>query len=122
MVMRRHVLLLVSLALATMLLASGVALAKNIGGDEDDNIIKGTRYADTIHGRGGDDELYGRRGRDQLYGENGEDKIYGNRGKDRIFTAGAHFDTVDCGRGKDFAEVDAEDVHVNCERVEVVTP
>jgi len=108
-----------------MLLASGVALSKNIGGDENDNILTGTKRADTIHGRGGDDTVYGKRGNDLIYGENNEDTLYGNRGDDRIYAAGAHPDTVDCGRGrKDRAVVDSEDTVnlITCERVRVEDP
>ncbi len=123
MVMRRSILVLVPLALALMLLASGVALAKNIGGDENDNILRGTKSADTIHGRGGNDVVYGRAGNDRIYGEDGEDRLYGGKGRDRIYTAGAQADVVDCGRGgRDWAEVNASDQVVNCERVVELTP
>jgi Ca2+-binding RTX toxin-like protein len=124
MAMRRHVLLLVMLVSAMMLLASGVALSKNIGGDENGNILTGTKRADTIHGRGGNDTVYGKRGNDLIYGENGEDTLYGNRGDDRIYSAGAHMDKIDCGRGRrDRAVVDSSDLPtVNCERVRVEDP
>jgi Ca2+-binding RTX toxin-like protein len=123
MVMRRSILMLVPLALVVLLLASGVALAKNIGGDEGDNTLTGTKRADTIHGRGGDDVIYGKRGNDTIYGENGDDSLYGGKGRDRLYSAGTYMDVVDCGRGgRDRAEVDASDQVVNCERVVVVTP
>jgi Ca2+-binding RTX toxin-like protein len=123
MVMRRSIVVLVPLALAVMLLVSGVALARNIGGDENDNILRGTKRADTIHGRGGDDVVHGRAGNDRIYGENDQDTLYGGKGRDRIYSAGAHADVVDCGRDRrDWAEVDASDQVVRCERVVEVTP
>ena len=119
--MRKPIVVLVSLALA-MMLVSGVALAKNIGGDEGDNTLTGTKRADTIHGRSGNDFIRGKGGNDQIYGESGQDQLYGGKGRDRIFSAGNQVDVVDCGRGdRDRAEVDALDqVSANCERVVIV--
>jgi Ca2+-binding RTX toxin-like protein len=132
----------VTVVLAMVLLAGGVAVAKNVSGNDRDNVLLGTRKADNIYGRLGDDTLRGRAGGDALYGQGGDDRIRGGRGidhlyggdgtdtlrggmgRDRIYTAGRYFDRVDCGRGKrDFAEVDAADqVARNCERVRTVAP
>jgi Ca2+-binding RTX toxin-like protein len=142
MVMRRHSLMLVSLALMTMmLLASGVAVAKVINGTSKDDRIRGTKNADTInvkagddvvrsgarhdtiYGDSGEDVLRGGRGNDKIYGGDDADTQYGGRGRDRIFTAGHVRDVVNCGRGgRDWAEVDPLDQIVNCERVKVVEP
>jgi hypothetical protein len=48
--MRKTVLVLASIALA-VLLASGVALAANIKGDGDDNVLTGTASRDTYRRR-----------------------------------------------------------------------
>ena len=64
--MRRPILVLVSLVLAMMWLASGVALAKNITGTRTADNIRGTIYADNIRAGDGNDVVLGleRRRRD----------------------------------------------------------
>jgi len=133
--------MLVSLALATIMLSGGVALARSIVGTENDDHLIGTKHADsiyalegndvvkgrqgndTLYGGAGDDQVYGGRGNDKIFGRSGVDKQYGGKGRDRIWSAGEQADVVDCGRGgRDWAEVDSLDQVVNCERVEVVTP
>ena len=137
---RRYILVLFSLVLATMLLVGGVALAKTINGDKRDNVLVGTNRHDTIHGYRGADTLRGRGGPDKLYGDPGRDTIKGGRGKDlihggdgrdrllggrnndRISTAGLQPDVVNCGRGHhDFARVDPLDKVKGCEQVKTVT-
>lgn len=117
--MRRPVLVLVSLALA-MLLASGVALAATISGTGKDELLRGTRYADNINARGGDDVVRGFQGADEITGEDGEDRIYAGEGNDRIFSAGSFRDVVDCGPGRDWAQVNRRDRVVNCERKQII--
>ena len=55
-----------------------------ISGDENDNVINGTRGVDLINGLGGDDIIRGRRGNDILSGGSGDDILFGNRGNDTI--------------------------------------
>ena len=115
--MRKRTLLLVSLALAIMLLTSGVALAKTISGTDGDDFLRGTKKADSIDAMDGDDVVRGRGGNDEIWGGNDEDTLYGNKGRDYIHTAGYFADVVDCGPGRDRVTVDPTDQHVNCERV-----
>ena len=120
--MRKRTLLLVLLALAIMLLTSGVALAKTIRGTDGDDFLRGTKNADNIRGRDGEDVIRGRAGADLIWGEDHSDTMYGNKGRDRIDTAGRWPDVVDCGPGRDKVKVDPTDQHVNCERVVLEEP
>jgi Ca2+-binding RTX toxin-like protein len=123
------------LALATMavalLLTSGVALAAAITGTDKDEILIGTRYADSIHAKGGQDVVRGLGGADKLYGNQGKDRIVGGRGEDRLYGGNGDdrinsmdlgdggigdSDVVDCGPGRDFVKSDFDDrVLHNCE-------
>ena len=81
--MRRTVLVLVVMV-ATLVVASGVALAVvREGGPGDDTLI-GTWGSDTLEGKGGNDTLVGLAGRDGLSGGYGTDHIYGGPGRDGI--------------------------------------
>ncbi len=59
--MRRTILLLVAMA-ATLVVASGVALAVNKIGTDGPDTLRGTNGDDNLLGRGGNDELFGLRG------------------------------------------------------------
>jgi Ca2+-binding RTX toxin-like protein len=91
---RRAVLILMTVVLGMLLLASGAALAKTIDGTKDDDdlvgaenedIIGGKDGADYISGAEGDDELYGGAGNDTVVGREGNDRISGDSGSDRLF-------------------------------------
>lgn len=112
---------MVSLAVA-MLLLSGVALAATISGNNRDNDIRGTRFADTIDAKGGEDRVRGGRGNDKIWGGDGNDTLVGGKGRDRIYTGGWWTDVVNCGPGRDYVELDNTDKARNCERVVDVTP
>jgi Ca2+-binding RTX toxin-like protein len=56
--MRKSVVVLASMA-ATLLLASGVALAVTKVGSAGDSVLYGTNNPDKIDGRAGDDIIYG---------------------------------------------------------------
>jgi Ca2+-binding RTX toxin-like protein len=120
--MRKRTLLLVSLALAMILVVSGVALAKTVVGTEGDDVIIGTKKADDLRGAGGEDVIRGRAGDDLMRGDDQSDELYGNKGGDRIDTAGRWADVVDCGPGRDWVKVDSTDQHGHCERVELDEP
>jgi Ca2+-binding RTX toxin-like protein len=98
--MRKSVLLLPSMA-ATLLLASGVALALTKVGGPGHNVLYGTNNPDKIDGRAGDDTISGLGGDDRctlkgyLVGGKGNDTIYGGTGDDDIF-GGRNF-VADCG-------------------------
>ena len=111
--MRRSVLLLASLALA-MLLASGVALAANLKGDEFDNVITGTQSRDTINPFSGNDTVYALGGNDDVRHSFGDDYIEGGAGNDTL-RGGRGTDTIYGGPGKDlidcaYLETRADDV------------
>ena len=97
--MRKSVVVLASMA-ATLLLASGVALAVTKVGGPGDNVLYGTNSPDKIDGRAGDDTIYGLGGDDRctldgyLIGGQGNDTIYGGAGDD-IFGGGNS--VVECG-------------------------
>lgn len=127
------------------MLASGVALAKNIQGDGKDNRLVGTNRADTISGSGGNDlisglggadrlhgdsgadEARGGGGGDEIYGDDGDDDLFGQSGNDELNAADLRFgETVNCGSGNnDSAIIDvdinndnADDVNLNnCENI-----
>jgi Ca2+-binding RTX toxin-like protein len=89
---------------------TGVALAKNINGDNGNETLVGTKKADTINGKGGNDLIYGLKGNDKLNGNDGKDFIDSVDGSGR--------DKVDCGKGSDDVAADKGDnVDNNCETV-----
>jgi hypothetical protein len=63
--------MLVSMS-AALVLASGVALAEIINGDNRDNLLRGTARTDQIRGYGGNDRIQGEGGRDLILGGDGE--------------------------------------------------
>lgn len=120
--------LFLSVVAALMILASGMAIAKNFQGNGKDNVLVGTRTADTISGSGGDDTISGKAGRDRLYGDSGADTVSGGAGPDDVFggkgaddlfgNGGDDYlnsadnrggDVLDCGPGFDSAVIDAVD-------------
>jgi len=103
-------------------LASGVALAKTITSTNANDILMGTRNADSIDAKDGDDVVRARPGSDAIWGGDGSDRLYGGKGRDHIYTGGWYKDFVDCGPGIDRVEVDSSDTVRNCERVVDVTP
>ena len=81
--MRKTTLVLASVALA-VLLASGVALAATVKGDEKDNVLTGTDSRDTIIPFGGNDTVYANGGNDDVRHSFGDDLIYGGYGSDTL--------------------------------------
>ena len=95
------------------------------GGEGRDRLF-GRFGDDAIHGEGGNDELEGGRGEDTLDGGPGNDKLNGGfdpdvlrggSGNDHLIAVGGGIDVVDCGPGRDRADVDRNDVVRNCEDV-----
>ena len=74
--MRRLVLLL-TVVLVTLVVASGVALAVTKIGTNGPDTLKGANGADKLLGKGGNDVLFSLAGRDSLLGEEGNDWILG---------------------------------------------
>jgi len=100
--MRKSVLLVASIALA-VLLASGVALAANIKGDENDNELTGTSSRDTISPFAGNDTVYALGGNDDVRHSYGNDYILGGSGDDTL-RGGFDNDVIWGGPGKDLID------------------
>ncbi|MDP8900047.1 MAG: hypothetical protein M3N33_02655 [Actinomycetota bacterium] len=103
--MRRTMLLLTVMA-ATLVLASGVALAVARSGGPGDDTLRGSNGADALSGNGGDDDLLGLGGRDALSGGEGRDAVLGGneagpKGGDKSLAGGPGGDFVGGGRGED---------------------
>ncbi|MEN8908325.1 MAG: calcium-binding protein [Clostridiales bacterium] len=79
---------------------SVVAIAINIQGTVNNDILEGSDEADTILGRAGDDIIYGREGNDSIFGGSGNDIIQGNQGADIIYGKGGK-DTIYGNLGPD---------------------
>jgi Ca2+-binding RTX toxin-like protein len=93
----------------------------NTGGDT----LSGGRGDDTIHGDSGNDKLFGNQGVDALFGGDGSDDLWalagadvalpgadsltGGAGNDKFHARDGEPDVVDCGSGKDSAQLDLVD-------------
>ena len=111
--MLRKITTLLSSLLLTLVLASGVALAATINGDNGPNTLTGTMRADLIRGYGSNDKITGGKG---------VDRIYAGAGNDYVSSAGdGSRDLVKCGPGIDTVDKmpspgDVLDKFVGCER------
>lgn len=85
-------------ALALAMLAAD-ALARDVTGSPDADLLRGTPEADHIEGLGGHDELLGFGGDDALSGGEGSDELFSGAGNDTL-DGGAGDDQLD-GRGGD---------------------
>ncbi len=103
--MRRVVILLVAMALA--LLASGVAWAVNKIGTDGPDTLWGTNGNDNLIGKGGNDVLYSLAGRDNLLGGAGKDCLicatrqFRGFAGDKNLVGGPGNDWVLAGKGSD---------------------
>jgi hypothetical protein len=73
----RRVILLLTVMAATLVLASGVALAVTKIGGPGPNTLRGTNGADHLLGNGGNDVLFALGGTDNLLGGEGKDWVLG---------------------------------------------
>jgi Ca2+-binding RTX toxin-like protein len=119
---RRAVLILMTVVLGMLLLASGAALAKTIDGTNQEDDLVGTENDDIIGGKDGADYIsgakgvVGREGNDRISGDPGSDRLFGNEGTDQMKAGDGEKDLVVCGAGVDMAYVDADDkTHKTCE-------
>jgi Ca2+-binding RTX toxin-like protein len=69
----RRVILLLAVMAATLVVASGVAMAVTKIGTNGPDTLRGTNGADNLIGKGGDDMLHSLNGRDTLLGGSGKD-------------------------------------------------
>ena len=105
----------------------GSANGDRLFGDEGDDGLYGRRGDDRLEGGDGADVLDGGRGEDRLLGQAGadtltggfdEDRMAGGPGDDHLRAVDGRRDVVDCGAGRDRAEVDAQDRVSGCEVVD----
>ncbi len=104
----RRVILLLAMMAATLVVASGVALAVNKVGTNGPDTLRGTNGADNLVGLGGNDVLYGLGGSDNLLGGPGKDWVLGGSerrfgGGDKNLVGGPGNDAVIAGQGSDNA-------------------
>jgi Ca2+-binding RTX toxin-like protein len=109
----RRVILLLAVMAATLVVASGVALAVNKVGTNGPDTLRGTNGDDNLVGLGGNDDLFGLGGRDNLLGGEGKDWVLGGNergrpgGGDKNLAGGPGNDVVFGGKGSDKVVGDA---------------
>ena len=118
----RRTTLLVAMVASVLVLASGVALAANIVGNNQGNLLIGTQQADNIAGAAGNDTIRARGGNDRAFGDSGTDNLFGGEGADFLNAADdASGDVIDAGPGLDTCVRDAGDgAFINCNAVTTV--
>ena len=102
----KRLILLFATMVATMVVASGVALAVTKIGTDGPDHLKGTNGDDTLIGKGGNDILLALRGHDTLVGGPGKDVVMGGRlfvplGGNKNLLGGSGNDAVLGGLGSD---------------------
>ena len=102
----RRLVLLVAVMAATLVLASGLALAVNKVGTNGPDTLRGTNGDDNLVGLGGNDDIFGLGGSDNLVGGEGKDWVLGGNerrpfGGDKNLAGGPGNDGVLGGRGPD---------------------
>ena len=123
--MRTPTILIILMSVIVVVFA-GVALAKVINGNDNDNLLVGTLRDDTIYGKGGDDNITGRKGNDKLILGHGEDEVDGGAGNDVIRAVDGSKDTIVCGvHGRDRVRMNPGDVlggfaEARCQKSEVI--
>lgn len=119
--MSRAILMLLAVMAALLVVASGIAVASTINGDNRANTLRGTDKKDTIKGRGGNDKIYGKKGNDRLVGGRGKDAVYGSYGNDillggpnpDIIKGGSDYDVLIGGPGPDklYGQDDGDEIN-----------
>jgi Ca2+-binding RTX toxin-like protein len=117
----RRTTLLVAMVASVLVLASGVALAANIVGNNGPNLLIGTQQADNIAGAAGNDTINARGGNDRAFGDSGTDELNGGEGADFLNAAdGAGGDVLNGGPGFDTCVRDVGETVINCNAVTTV--
>jgi Ca2+-binding RTX toxin-like protein len=117
----RRTTLLVAMVAGLLVLASGVALAVNIVGNNGPNLLIGTQQADNIAGAAGNDTINARGGNDRAFGDSGTDELNGGEGADFLNAAdGAGGDVLNGGPGFDTCVRDVGETVINCNAVTTV--
>ena len=81
----RRTFLVLMLMVATLVVASGVALAATKVGGPGNNRVLGTGGNDDLLGRSGNDRIVGFGGKDVMVGGRGNDRMVGGTGNDFLF-------------------------------------
>ena len=102
--------ILITLMSVMVVVFAGVALAKVINGDDNDNRLRGTLHNDTIKGKGGDDNINGMQGNDKLFPGSGEDKVNTGSGTDFVDAVDKSKDEIVCLHGNDRVRANPGDV------------
>ncbi len=103
----RRVILLLTMMAATLVVASGVALALTKIGTDGPDTLRGTNGADNLSGKAGNDILLALAGNDNLLGGRDKDILVGGSkrhlfsGGDKNLAGGPGNDAVFGGRGSD---------------------
>ena len=97
------------------------AVNANATGNDDVNLLWGSKGANTLSGLGGADFIMGEDGDDTIYGGGGSDSLNGNRGSDTIYggmqgdsiSGGDGADTIYGGNGADtiYGDAQADTIH-----------
>jgi Ca2+-binding RTX toxin-like protein len=105
--MRRAIVMMTVMA-ATLVVASGIALAVTKIGTNGPDILMGTNGDDTLIGKGGNDNLFAKDGNDTLLGGPGRDNVLGGYdigpgpfGGEKHLLGGPGNDRVNGGSGSD---------------------
>ncbi len=96
----RRTSLMLTVMVAAILLAGGVAFAAFIEGTAGDDTIRGTDDSDAISALAGNDTVFGYGGPDAIKGEEGRDDLFGGDGPDRV-DGGTWSDEIVGGPGND---------------------
>ena len=89
----------------------------HLRGSSRKDVLTGTALRDVIDAKGGNDTVRAAGGDDRIAGGPGRDRIFAGSGPDYVKARDGERDVVDCGPGRDIANVDAADVVRGCERV-----
>ena len=88
------------LAAAMSLAAAAVAMAGTFIGTDAGEVLRGTRFADTMDAKGGNDRVVGRGGDDQIDLGQGDDRGFGGQGNDTVL-GGDGNDRIHGNQGND---------------------
>lgn len=90
--------------------------ATSIYGEGGNDVIVGGSSTDYLDGGTGADVLRGGPGADQLFGGPGLDDFFGEGGNDDLDAIDRKGETIDCGPGRDLAQLDLVDTDQGCEK------
>jgi hypothetical protein len=86
-----------------------------VAGGRAPDVIQGGGARNVVLGGGDRDLLITRGGADELIGVAGVDLFRAGSGNDVVYAGDGRAEDVSCGSGRDFAEIDPEDLRTSCE-------